>query len=80
MRVSAITRTPADFHKYEAYLNGKKIDVCLEADEEEGWAYTIESIASERGGYDIITDGHNALIKTFMFGKVEIREVAACLS
>lgn len=52
-----------------AYLDGKKVQYCTTADEEEGFVMVLDT--DENGKIKIVND---ALVDKFLYGKVEIRK------
>ena len=73
IRVSADQKDPgfrADFTRFEAYCNGKKLDYCVTADEERGHAVCR---ARDENGYMRMPDGSIAF--THHFGTITIRRI-----
>lgn len=67
-------RKDATGRNYEAYLNGKRVEKCITADEEEGY---IKRFKTDSTGTEIIKteNGERYLETEELYGNVEIKEV-----
>lgn len=61
-------------YKYEAYLNGKKIDHCFTADEELGIAYLYDIDKEGNAQRDWSDSIGGSLKEKEVYGKVEIKK------
>lgn len=78
MRISVLQGDPgylgdAASGRYTAFLDGKKLERCVTADEEKGMALVYSADSNGR----IITDATGTPAKEWRFGKVEIKDAIA---
>ncbi len=59
------------FRKYEIFLNGKRVPLCITADEEEGFVLVHEAGANGKPFWNVLM---TETVKACWTGKVEIRK------